>query len=217
MASNDDLMISLKLMEEKREKDKEKMAEARKKERQEDREEMLKLMDGCIGEKVGELMEPYKERTERLERGQLEMKGQVDMLLGQMDRILSSSNEKEQQCSSASEINPRFESRSPSQATAHPISEIQEEKRKKLISLSRRTVGLQRIDSHDIQRMYQQQYGGAKSEEEAQMLAVKEYLKGELKLTEGTIEDMNIERIFAPVRENPEWLYVTFKYESSVS
>ena len=69
MASNDDLMISLKLMEEKREKDKEKMTEARKKERQEDKEEMLKLMEGCTGEKVGELMEPYKEITERLERG----------------------------------------------------------------------------------------------------------------------------------------------------
>ena len=69
MASNDDLMISLKLMDEKREKDKEKMAEARKKERQEDKEEMLKLMEGCTWEKVGERMEPYKEITERLERG----------------------------------------------------------------------------------------------------------------------------------------------------
>ena len=65
MASNDDLMNFLKQMEEKREREKEEMAEARRKERQEDREEMIKLMEGCIGEKVGELIEPYKEKTEK--------------------------------------------------------------------------------------------------------------------------------------------------------
>ena len=83
--------------------------------------------------------------------------------------------------------------------------------------MSRRTIGLQRIDKHDIQRMYQEQYGGARSEEEARLLAVKEYFRLELKLSEGIIEEFDIERIFTPARENPEWLYVTFRYEASVS
>ena len=67
MASNDDLINFLKQMEEKREKEKNELAEARRRERQEDREEMIKLMEDCIGEKVGELIEPYKDKTEKLE------------------------------------------------------------------------------------------------------------------------------------------------------
>ena len=74
--------------------------------------------------------------------------------------------------------------------------DYQEVKTQELISLSRRTVGLQKIDSSDIQRMYQEQYGGATSEEEARLLAVKEYLKLELKLSEETIQEMEIEKIF---------------------
>ena len=47
-------------------------------------------------------------------------------------------------------------------------------------------------------------------------MAVKEYLHLEIKLSRKTIDQMEIERIFAPARDNPEWLYVTFRYESSV-
>ena len=61
-----------------------------------------------------------------------------------------------------------------------------------------------------------EQFGGAEPEEEEKFLAVKEYLHLEIKLSRKTIDQMEIERIFAPARDNPEWLYVTFKYESSV-
>ena len=37
-------------MEDKRAEEKEELADIRKKERQEDREEMIKLMDNCLGE-----------------------------------------------------------------------------------------------------------------------------------------------------------------------
>ena len=222
MASNDDLMSFLKQMEEKREKEKEELAEVRKRERQEDRAEMIKLMETCIGEKVNELIEPYKERTERIEKGQSDMKEQVDILMGQMksvNEILGGKNENLQSSSTVTMaeavkrqrqiLNPR-----PMQ---QDTGDYQEVKTQELISLSRRTVGLQKIDSSDIQRMYQEQYGGATSEEEARLLAVKEYLKLELKLSEETIQEMEIERIFTPAREDPEWLYVTFRYKVSVS
>ena len=215
MASNDDLMKFLIDMEKKREQEKVEMAEIRKKERQEDRKEMMKLMEDCIGEKVGELIEPYKEKTEKLEKGQQEMKEQVNMLMGQMSEILSSRQEEAQQ---GSRVSDRLRvSLQPHEIAEDTRIESQEEKRRYLISLSRRTIGLQRIDKHDIQRMYQEQYGGARSEEEARLLAVKEYFRLELKLSEGIIEEFDIERIFTPARENPEWLYVTFRCEASVS
>ena len=209
-------MSFLKKMEEKREKEKEEMEETRRKERQEDRNEMVKLMDRCIDKKVGEMIEPYKERTEKLEKGQVEMKEQVDMLLGKVNQILTRRTETS---TTVTEV-PQRQYSTPSVtqlSQANSSRESVEDKRRELISLSRRTVGLQRIDNQDIQRMFQEQYGGAKSEEEARLLAVKEYLRLELKLSEGTIEQMEIERIFTPARENPEWLYVTYMHEGSVA
>ena len=213
-------MNYLKQMEEKRQKEKEEMAEVRKKERQEDREEMIKLVENSIGDKVDKLIEPYKERTERVEKGQSDLKEQVGMLMEQMKSVneILSGNTQRVQSSSTVTMSEAVKRQS---LTPRPIQQdagnYQEVKNQELISLSRRTVGLQRIDRRDIQRMYQDQYGGATSEEEARMLAVKEYLKLELKLSEGTIQEMEIERIFTPAREDPEWLYVTFRYEASVS
>ena len=218
MTSNDDLMNFLKSMEAKREKDKEEMAEARRRERQEDREEMMTLMENFVGEKVEKLTEPYIERTEKLEKGQAEIKEQVNMLLDQMKLVNDRVVNKNEGTQSNITVSMGFQTgNSSSRYVEHQEVDNQEDRKKDLISLSRRTVGLQRIDRQDIQRMFRAQYGGAKSEEEAKLLAVKEYLKLELKLSEVAINEMEIERIFTPARENPEWLYVTFKQETSVS
>ena len=87
----------------------------------------------------------------------------------------------------------------------------------KIISLGRRTIGLYKIDDADLERMRQEQYGGAKSEEEEKMLAVQEYLRCELKIDSDTIGRMEIERIFPPPGGDPKHLFVTFKKESSVT
>ena len=67
-----------------------------------------------------------------------------------------------------------------------------------------------------MRRQRQEQYGGAETEEEEKTLAVREFLDLELKMTKAEIDVMEIERIFAPAKENPKYLYVTFRYESSV-
>ena len=64
------------------------------------------------------------------------------------------------------------------------------------MDVARRTVGLSRIDREDIERMKQPQFGGATTEEEAKILAVKEYLRCELKLNPGVIDSMVIDSIF---------------------
>jgi hypothetical protein len=85
------------------------------------------------------------------------------------------------------------------------------------VSLSRRTVGLQTIDAFDLKRQRQEQYGGAKTEEEERLLAVREFLSLETKIDSRTLDEMKIERISAPAKGEKECLYVTFKQESSVT
>ena len=88
---------------------------------------------------------------------------------------------------------------------------------KEIVSQARRTVGLHKIDQDDLQRMRQDQFGGAKTEEEEKLLAVQEYLKCELKMDKDDLQNMEIEQIFLPFSDNPKHLYVTFKDESSVA
>ena len=78
---------------------------------------------------------------------------------------------------------------------------------------------MSRIDTEDINRMKQPHFGGATTEEEARLLAVKEYLKCELKIGQEAIENMKIDNIFAPEknRDDPQFLNVTFKDSLSVA
>ena len=85
------------------------------------------------------------------------------------------------------------------------------------VSISRRTVGLYRIDADDLKRQRQEQFGGANSEQEEKVLAVREFLSLELKLDQVAIKEMEIERIFTPAKGEQLCLYVTFKYETSVA
>ena len=93
----------------------------------------------------------------------------------------------------------------------------QQGKLRDIISNARRTIGLHCIDSSDLVRMRQAQFGGAKTEVEERLFAVQEFLRCELKLTSETIDTMEIETIFPPARKDPQCLFVTFKYGSSIT
>ena len=69
-------------------------------------------------------------------------------------------------------------------------------------------MGLFRIDQADLARMRQEQYGGAKTPEEERVLAVKEYLKAELKIDSKNIDRMVIEKTFYLNSEKSECLFV---------
>ena len=88
-----------------------------------------------------------------------------------------------------------------------------------IIDHARRTVGLYKIDSDDLKRMRLSHFGGAKTEEEEMTLAVKEFLKCELKIGQDDIEDMLIENIFIPAKDrgDPQSLNVTFRSVKSVT
>ena len=92
-----------------------------------------------------------------------------------------------------------------------------EEKIEVLCEKARRTIGLNRIDEKDIQRMYSETYGGASSRERARLLAVKEFMLCELKISSKDQEHMEIEDIFERRSEELDTLYVRFKHRSSLS
>ena len=92
-----------------------------------------------------------------------------------------------------------------------------EEKIRSVCEKARRTIGLNRIDENDIKRMFSETYGRARNKEEAKLLAVKEFLKCELKISNKDQEHMEIEDIFEKKSEELDTLYVRFKHRSSLS
>ena len=212
-------MSFLRNMEEKREREEEELAEIRKKEREEDREEILKLMEKSMSEKVVAAVEPLSERTGKVEEAQLEMKDQVNLLMKEVgslkEKISEVGHSQKQEGSAPEEV---VHSACTSLNLRAFQGTTQESELAAITSLSRRTVGLQKIDKSDLVRMRQEKFGGAKTEEEEKLLAVREYLELELKISRSTVEKMKIEKIFPPAsaKDDHLWLYVTFESEASV-
>ena len=221
MTSNEDLMTFLKNMEEKRAKEKEddkkEWRELREKERKEDREEFMKVIDKCIEEKITDVVGPLEKKTDSIVVAQGQVQAQVDMLAkelsdlkGKKDIPAADNNDSLQHGGRQVQVQQ--------EAQAVPVvGEGQGLDLEQVVSEARRTVGLFRIDQADLARMRQEQYGGAKTPEEERVLAVKEYLKAELKIDSKNIDRMVIEKTFYLNSEKSECLFVTFQHRSSVS
>ena len=221
MTSNEDLMTFLKNMEEKRAKeredDKKEWREIREKERKEDREEVMKVIDKCIEEKITDVVGPLEEKTDSLVLVQGQVQAQVDMLAKELSD-LKGKKDKPEAANHGGQQQGGRQVKVLHEAQVTPVvGEGQGADLEQVVSEARRTVGLYRIDQADLARMRQEQYGGAKSPEEEKILAVKEYLKGELKIDSRSIERMVIEKTFYLNSERPECLFVTFQHRSSVS
>ena len=153
------------------------------------------------GEKVAEAIAPFKERTENVEKVQVEMREQVSLLMEQMKSVnekLSSETGKSSYVQTLAEVvssgsrqlegRPSLQEREDADGVGRHGK--QEDELRAIISLSRRTVGLQKIDHYDLTRMRQDHLGRAKTEEEEALYAVQEFLQLETKLPRSTIEKM---------------------------
>ena len=205
--------------------------EERVRERQSDKEELKQLINGVKAE-VEAVIVPIKKKQEELEIVQADMQKSFSDLVADvkdMKKQLASQAHSQASQQSQSRSAPLSYAQAAVVGLAHDhvsgqVGEVQEvrnnmeEKLGDIVSLGRRTVGLSRINKADLIRMRQEQYGGAKSEEEEKMLAVKEFMKCEMKFDDEALGEMEIERIFFPAKKkDPEYLYVTFRYERSVS
>ena len=227
---------SEKKMEQKRAEDRLDMEEARKQERKEDKEELVGVINTLFTEKVKESLAPIVDRTDKVESEQQKLSDRLDSLMEDMKKVkqhLLDCNLQNESVVKGSSDNSSGLSSVVGDSLAGSSSAIgnrssrpsyvvntaleSQSQLQSIISLARRTVGLQRIDAQDLARMRQRQYGAAQNEDEERLFAVREFLQCEVKLPKEIIQKMKIEKIFPPVSQlNPQWLYVTFENESSV-
>ena len=196
--------------------------EVRAIERQKDKEEIRSMIIDGVKEEVKKVIAPIQERQDSLEEAQACMRDQFVDLLDQV-KVLKT------KLSTPSGTPPSWPSPSLDPYSGQPVAtptrvrvaEAQnfETEVAEIIDHTRRTVGLYKIDGADLARMREVRYGGATTEDEEKLLAVKEYLVCELKIRQEDVNKMEIENIFVPTKEmdHPQSLNVTFKQYSSVS
>ena len=186
--------------------------EERAKEREKDKQELKELISQGVQNEIRSMINPLEKRVQGMEDKHENVMSKLEDMSEQMKNF-------KVQLETQGKENVRPVMKYPAQGLGDDRQEATDnvDEITRIISLARRTVGLHRIDSSDLERMRQQQFGGAKTEDEEKHLAVQEYLRCELKIGNDIQESMEIEEIFPAYGENPAHLYVTFKEESSVS
>ena len=214
--------------------------EERIKEREKDKIELKELISHGVKEEVTTALKPMQERQRHLEDVQSEMLKEFKVIKNSIDSNRADQFPSLPKQSFQPVQNPMPQAQRPSYTPAlrnilhteghmtdiagpnqamdrSKVTDEEDARLSEIRFLARRTVGLHKIDEHDLVRMRQHQYGGAKTEEEERLFAVKEFFKCEMKIDGDTLEKMEIEEIFEPENTNLQCLFVTFKHLSSVS
>ena len=196
--------------------------EERALEREQDKKELKEMISQGVKNEVKAAIEPIIEKQDMFEKEQEVLKSNFSEVLQEMQTIKSQLKAR----TVASDADyPRLPQpkgllqggHEHAGYVRHEGDSGEQGKLRQIISNARRTVGLHSIDSADLVRMRQAQFGGAKTEAEERLFAVQEFLRCELKLSNETIDTMEVETIFPPAKKNPQCLFVTFKYGSSLS
>ena len=130
-------------------------------------------------------------RVDTVEKAQEDMSSQLKVMSDEIKELRDQLKSKDGQA--RGELSQTQPSSQPSNAPSGPgrvsepiqtctVNGSDQSELLEIISLGRRTVGLHKIDRADLERMRQEQYGGAKTEEQERLLAVQEYLRCELKI-----------------------------------
>ena len=166
--------------------------EERLKEKEKDRIELKQLISEGVKKEVASIIDPVTDRVKCVESVQESMEEKMKVMSDEIKELKDQLYAKTSVSRSVPDNqfpNRISESDTTSVGQANEVSsELLE-----IISLGRRrTIGLHKIDEADLERMRQEQYGGAKTEEEEKQLAVKEFLRCELKIDSDTIDSMEI-------------------------
>ena len=144
--------------------------EERAKERESDKEEIKhKIVDG-VKDEVKKNIKPIQDRQDTLEQAQVEMKGQFAEMLEEVKGLRTGRSRQDPL--------PSWPS-SPSQSDLIGTStrvggpNNLDPKGAEVIEIARRTVGLHKIVKDDLARMRLEHHGGATTEKEEKILAVK--------------------------------------------
>ena len=207
-------------MENKRAQEREEDRQLREKERKEDRSEL----EQCVEIKISAAIKPFEEKTDSVVKAQEQLQEKFSYLSEELRTVKDRMNSSIIKVAEGA-VTSNFQAVKANMSSEATVADVHQVAAvgghavglAEIISEARRTVGLYRIDEADLHRMKQDQYGGAKTPEEEKLLAVKEYLKGELKIDTMTLDRMEVEKMFYTNSDNPECLFVTFKNRSSVS
>ena len=209
------------------------MEERRQEERREDKESMkdmikteLKDVANVVKKEVEDAMQPWKDRTLRVEESTAEIGEEVRRLAAELRGIKEQVASRQEERSYAGVVgNGRARPDNGGQhgvatgANAVPISgtgrEDQEEKARiqELLGHARRIVGLKPIDKRHVEhtkKRLEELEGETEEEKEkrAKKEAVMFFLKAEMKMKENDLKELEIVKIFAPAREEWNTLYV---------
>ena len=81
-----------------------------------------------------------------------------------------------------------------------------------IVAAARRTIGLQKIEQSEVENYFRL----GNDENEARVKTVKKFLLEEMNVSEEIFNEMQIEKVFSPARDNWNTLYVKFASESSI-
>ena len=180
----------------------------RAQQRKEDMNTIRELINKVVTDKVLALVEPVCRRQEKLEEDFEAMQKKVEQLTEQLNHLKYNKNEFEQKEEVMSSNSSKEVYKKQGEAVIH--EEVRE-----IISNARKTVGLHCIPQEGLNEKLRE---GAKDEDEAMLLLVKEYMQKEMKVDEEAVQELDIEKVFAPAaKENWNTLYIKFTSESSVS
>ena len=180
---------------------------ARAKEREEDMKMIKETISKLVNDELLAIVEPMSKRQKKVEDDQKLLQDKFKELLDTVTDLRKKLSVDDPPLGSKDQ-------RGKANGNCTVILDAKPSELKEIVSVARRTIGLQCIYPEDVQR--QTRLYGAKDETEARILAVKEFLKCEMKVSGEVFDEMHVEQIFPPANENWNKLYIKFASESSV-
>ena len=191
------------------------------------RAELAKQMKDGIREEIKEVLKPWQEKTSAVEKKTEDLTKVVSTLteeLADLKKLIANKSTYADIAGAGGVTKSTLTG-----ANTAPLGKSTFEKEKELIrndeakkedilDKARRTLGFGPIKVEDIARQYKEcsLFGKAANETEAKVNAVMELMLLDMKVSKEELQEMNIERVFAPRRENAQMLYCEFKKMSSV-
>ena len=221
MTSNQDILTFLTANQEAHAKEKEEDKKTRAKERQEDRDNILKLIKIGVQKEVKAAVEDVEQRLEKQEKVNEELTKQLKSMIRDMELLKAAMVDKQTFPSLPprpnSDQSARVQAKTSAVSDEKGHSSVQvmaDQDARESVCAARRTVGFQCIYPEDVEKQFRD--NGARSEDEARLLSVKEFSTREMKVSSEVFDEMEIERIFPPEKEDWNTLYVQFASVSSV-
>ena len=209
MVSLDDIFNFMKQEKDERAKQRVQDMEERVKQREQDMDVIKEMINKGVNAEVIAVIEPISLRQEKMEVEYKLLKDQLKEIMNEFTDLKKKCGIDDQLLGSTVHNVTYGDEEDSIEIKEKEISEVED-----IVSSARRTVGLQCVYQEDVER--QTRLYGAKDETEARIMAAKEFLWCEMKVSGKVFDRMEVVKIFPTARDNWNTLYLEFASESSV-